>query len=322
MKTKHLFWSLLLTLIASVSLVSCDDDDDMTDDSDLNAVEFVQNNGDYSMLATAVVRADLVDELSSPGNQTIFAPDNAAFNAFLSSNGYSNLEEVPEDVLRNVLLYHVLPTQFTSTELGNDYFTTQSPAGYDDANLTMYINTDSGFFINDQAEIKMDASDINVSNGVIHGIDEVLALPDIVTFATADPAFESLVRYLTAAQLNTNLVSALQADGPFTVFAPTNVAFGELITESTEYDNLSDIPSDRLTSILLYHVSDEGNLQSGELTGGSELSTLAGQNLNVTISDGNATITGPQNNADINFVDVQATNGVIHVIDEVLLPNQ
>lgn len=322
MKTKHLIWSLLFALMASISLVSCDDDDDMTDDSDLNAVEFLENNDDYSMLATALVRANLVDALDDPGEQTIFAPDNAAFNSFLSTNGYSTVEEIPENILADVLLYHVLPSQFLSADLTNNYFSTQSPSGYNGANLSMYINIDNGFFINDQAEILPDAVDMEVSNGVIHGVDEVLVRPNIVTFANADPSLESFTRYLTASQLPSNIVSTLQGDGPFTVFAPNNVAFGELINENTEWDQLADIPGDRLEAILLFHVSDTDNLESGELMNGMQIQTLSGQSLDVTTSDGNATITGPQNSADINFVDIQTTNGVIHMIDEVLIPGE
>lgn len=314
-----LTWSVLFALFGSFLFVSCNDDDDDMEDDSMNIVEFAQNNPDYTTLADAAIIAGLDDELSAPGNLTVFAPDNDAFADFLSANGFANLDEVPVGVLEDILLYHVLGGQFLSTDLSNSYITTSSPSGNDEAPLTMYINVDNGVVINGQAEVV--SADIAVSNGVIHGVDQVITLPDVVTFATADPSFENLVGALTASQLNTDLVSALQADGPFTVFAPTNQAFVDLLNSNDDWDGIADIPGDVLETVLLYHVTDIGNVRSEELTGDVLVNTLAGEVFTINAGVEPVTITAGGNTAELIFFDVQATNGVIHVVDTVLLPN-
>lgn len=319
MKKSIMTWGILFTLFASFLFVSCDNDDDDMEDNSMNIVEFAQNNPDYTILADAAVRAGLDDELSAPGNLTVFAPDNDAFTAFLSANNFANLDEVPVDVLEAVLLYHVLGGQLLSTELANSYITSSSPSGYDNAPLTMYVNIDSGIVINAQAEVV--SADNEVSNGVIHGIDEVITLPDVVTLATADPAFTNLAGALTASQLNTDLVAALQAEGPFTVFAPTNQAFVDLLNSNDDWDNIADIPGDLLETVLLYHVTDAGNIRSNELAGDVPVNTLAGPSFTINAGLSPVTITAGGNTGELIFFDIQATNGVIHVVDSVLLPN-
>jgi len=311
-------WGILFTLFGSFLFVSCNDDDDDMEDDPMNIVEFAQNNPNYTILADAAIIAGLDDELSAPGNLTVFAPDNDAFADFLSANGFASLDEVPVDVLEAVLLYHVLGGEILSTELSNSYITTSSPSGNDDAPLTMYVNVDDGVVINGQAQVV--SADNEVSNGVIHGVDQVIALPDVVTFATADPSFENLVSALTASQLNTDLVAALQADGPFTVFTPTNQAFVDLLNSNDDWNSIADIPGDLLETVLLYHVTDAGNVRSDELAGDIPVTTLAGESFTINAGADPITITAGSNTAELIFFDVQATNGVIHVIDTVLLP--
>jgi len=320
MKNYQWTWGLLFALFCGMTLVSCDDD--MDDDDDLNSltiVEFAQDNDDYSILANAVVRAGLDDELSAPGALTVFAPDNDAFEDFLSANNFNTIDDVPQDVLEAVLLYHVLGAEILSTDLTNTYVNTASPSGYGDANLTMYINVDNGVVIN--GNVQVESADIEVGNGVIHGIDQVLALPDVTTFVIADPAFSSLENALTASQLNTDLVAALQADGPFTVFAPTNQAFQNLLNSNPDWSSLSDIPGSTLETVLTYHVSAAGNVRSENLMDGMNVSTLANESFTIDLSGSVPSIVAGQNTANIVFTDVQATNGVVHVIDTVLLPN-
>ena len=320
MKNYQWTWGLLFALFCGMTLVSCDDDMDDDDDlNDLTIVEFAQQNDDYSILVDAVVRAGLDDELSAPGAITVFAPDNDAFEAFLSANNFNTIDDVPQDVLESVLLYHVIGAEILSTDLSNTYVNTSSPSGYGDASLTMYINVDNGVVINGNARVE--SADIEVGNGIIHGVDQVIGLPDVTTFAIADPSFSTLEDALTASQLNTDLVSALQADGPFTVFAPTNQAFQNLLNSNSDWSTLSDIPGNTLETVLTYHVSAAGNVRSENLMDDMEVSTLAGQSFTIDLSATNPVIEAGQNTAEIIFTDVQATNGVVHVIDTVLLPS-
>lgn len=313
-----LTWSLLFSVLSGLLLVSCNDDDDDDDFSALNIVEFVQGDDNFSALEDAIFRAGLEDDLSASANYTVFAPDNDAFNDFLNANGFNSVDDIPVDVLESVLLNHVLGARLFSTDLSNFYVTTLSPSGNDNEPLSMYINTDNGVVINGQATVT--AADAEVSNGVIHVVDAVIGLPDVTTFAAADPGLNTLVDALNASQLNTNLIAALQAAGPFTVFAPTNQAFENLIAGNDDWNGLGDIPGTLLETVLLYHVSDAGNVRSDELTDDMSVPTLAGENFTIDLDPANPTIQAGQNTAQIIFTDVQATNGVVHVIDNVILP--
>jgi uncharacterized surface protein with fasciclin (FAS1) repeats len=155
-------------------------------------------------------------------------------------------------------------------------------------------------------------ADIEASNGVIHVIDVVL-LPEtrtIVDIAVEDGRFTTLVTALEAA----GLVEALQAEGPFTVFAPTDDAFAAL-PDGTLDSLLAD--TDALTKVLLYHVVD-GKVMAAQVVelDGQEVETLSGDNVVVMIMDGSVKI----NDAQVIIPDIEASNGVIHVIDAVLVP--
>lgn len=319
MKKSVFIWSVFFFLGSSLVLVSCNDDNNDDDQSDQNIITFAQNRPEYSILVEAVERTGLSSALSVPGNLTLFAPDNDAFNAFLTANNFNSISDVPVDVLEAVLLYHVLGAKVVSTDINaNTYVTTASPSGFGDAPLSMFINIDNGIVINGVSEVV--SADMEVENGIIHGVDAVIGLPDVTTFAIADPAFSTLESALTAAQLNTDLVSALQADGPFTVFAPTNQAFQNLLNSNMDWSTLADIPGELLETVLLYHVSPAGNVRASDLMQDADVPTLAQENFTIDLSGANPVIRAGQNTAQIIFTDVQAANGVVHVIDAVILP--
>ena len=172
----------------------------------------------------------------------------------------------------------------------------------------------------------MDRTDIVATNGVIHAVDAVIDLPTVVTFAVADPTFDSLQAALTT-DGQPDFVSILSDDGPFTVFAPTNDAFQALLDSNDMWDGLTDIDSGLLTSVLQHHVA-EGNTRSGDLTnpGNTPALTLEGDNITITLpgtGDNIADVTDGSGIDDIGitFVDVQASNGVIHVLNKVLIPD-
>ena len=144
----------------------------------------------------------------------------------------------------------------------------------------------------------------------------MIGLPDITTFATADPMFSSLAAALTEAEL----VETLQGEGPFTVFAPTDDAFQALLDSNDDWSALTDIDADLLSTVLTYHVVP-GNNTSGGLTDGMTVTTVQGQDLTINVGD-SVTVTDATG-ATVNVVaaDVQATNGVIHAIDMVLMPD-
>ena len=279
---------------------------------------FAYNGGeasDFSSLYAALRQTGLNGALDDATMRTVFAPNNESFAAFL---GDVPLEDVPNDVLTQVLLNHVVSGKLLSTDLSTSYANTLATYSDTDANLSLYINTESGVVLNggaDNGGASVTAgADNEVRNGVIHVVDSVIELPTIVTFAVADANFSTLVSALTELTPSTDYVSILSATGgsgsdPFTVFAPVNAAFEAI-----------DVPADEtvLASILNYHVVAGANVRSGDLQDGP-VTTLNGD---VTINTSGPTVTGAGNMSASNIiaVDVQASNGVIHAIDQVLLP--
>ena len=313
--------TLALLLIGSVAFVSCDNDDDDDQGTPTNDIMNVLSvDPDYSLLVAALEQTNLDQVLSSPGPFTLFAPDNSSMQAFLASAGYTSLADVPADVLGDVLTYHVLGAAVESSDLENFYVTTANAAlpGNNQVGTSMYINVDNGVVINGNASVTN--ADIVADNGIIHEVDQVIELPTVVTFALADPNFTSLTTALTTPGLPTDFVDVLTGDGPFTVFAPTNAAFEALIDSDDNWNSPSDIPSNVLDLVLKYHVTDAGNVRSTDLTDGMTVNTLAAEDFTIDLSGDVPVINAGNNTANIVATDVQAKNGVIHVIDTVLLP--
>ncbi|MBL7472683.1 fasciclin domain-containing protein [Robertkochia sediminum] len=279
--------------------------------------ELLAINGDFSTLNDALVKTGLIAVLADPSAElTLFAPNNAAFAAALEMYGV-DYEDVPMDLLKNILLNHVLGGKVFAGDIETGY-TNSSAVNMDGDNLSMYLSKgdDGGVTINGGSQVIY--ADFETRNGVVHVVDQVIGLPTIVTFATADPDFSSLAGALTADD-QPDFVGILgdPASDPFTVFAPINDAFAAL----------PSVPSgDALTQVLLHHVVGGLNVRAGDLVAGDNtVPSLEGDNIVVTVPasmGGIADITdGTGNTGSIIAVDVQAINGVIHAIDAVLIPD-
>jgi uncharacterized surface protein with fasciclin (FAS1) repeats len=180
----------------------------------------------------------------------------------------------------------------------------------------MFINTDGGVTLNGGATVT--EADIDAENGVVHVVNQVITLPTVVDFATADPTFSTLVAALTR-ESDFTFVSTLSGEGPFTVFAPTNDAFGNVLAE-LNLTALGDIPTATLASTLATHVVAGANVRSSSLSDQQQVETL-GSGLTVVIEGEEVRLIDPNGRASIvGPVDVQAANGVIHVLNTVLLP--
>ena len=222
---------------------------------------------------------------------------------------------MPTDVLELVLMNHVQAGSILSTDLTTGYIPSSAAAGPDGENVSLYINVDDGVMLNGVASVT--SADNEVDNGVVHAVDAVIGLPDVTTFAVADPMFSILEEAL----IREDLVGALKGEGPFTVFAPTDAAFGDLLT-LLGADGLADIDSATLTAVLTYHVIAGNNVTSDELSDDMAVTTMQGEDITINIAeDGTVTITDARGRVStVVAVDVQATNGVIHAIDTVILP--
>ncbi|WDT67247.1 fasciclin domain-containing protein [Cloacibacterium sp. TD35] len=312
---KNLIKKIGLVLLGTFILSSCSDDDD---NYDKNVYNIVANDADFSNLKAAIDKAGLATTLQSSGTFTVFAPSNAAFTAFLQANGFASLDQVPNAVLKEILLNHVLSTEVKAAQVTTGYVSTLAKGGASSSrNLSMYINTSNGVKINGVSNVTK--TDIDATNGVIHKVDAVIGLPTIVTHATANPNFTTLVAALTRNDMP-NFVSILSgtANSPFTVFAPTNTAFSGLLTE-LNLSGLSAIPQATLENTLKYHVVAGANVASTDLTNNMTVTTFQGGKFTITTTGG-AKITDAKNRvSNIVATDVQCSNGIIHVIDKVIL---
>lgn len=313
---------LIIGLFLVLTFTACSDDDDATAPPvvETNTIaDFVASNDNYSSLEAALEVAGLTSTLNGEENFTVFAPDNDAFADFLSENGFSSLSEVPVDLLRQVLLNHVQMGELMAADLSTGYIESMATGMASDEPLSMYISTENGVMINGVATVT--SANNEVDNGVIHAVDAVIGLPTVVTFALADPTFETLVAALTREDDFTfvSTLMATDAPAPFTVFAPTNEAFADLL-EELEMNSLGDIPEDVLASTLAYHVVAGANVRSTALVDDMEVSTLAEQTFKIDLENGAVITDANGRTAEIIVVDVQANNGVVHVIDTVLLP--
>ncbi|TAJ15732.1 fasciclin domain-containing protein [Marinilabiliaceae bacterium JC017] len=317
MKTKKInLWMMLLALMLSVSFVACNDDDD----NDEKMVEEMQNSitdvaaGDenFSILVQALKKVGLDDDLAASGSMfTVFAPTNAAFVALLEELDADGLDDIPNDVLTSVLLYHVVSGNKMASQVTTGYYSSLSAGPEEGYTLSFYIDMSSAM-INNRAKIIQ--TDIKADNGVIHAIDKVILPMSITDHAIANPSFASLVAAVTKAEL----ASALDDDQSlFTVFAPVNDAFTTFLANLGV--ELADLTKDDLTPILLYHALS-GFIPAADVTSGyfPTLSQAFNQGISVK-ADVNG---GVMLNAESKVIatDVVATNGVIHAIDMVITP--
>ncbi|MEN0068319.1 MAG: fasciclin domain-containing protein [Myxococcota bacterium] len=271
-----------------VGLIACAGDDMDSVDSgepmgEPDIVDVASADAELSTLVDLVAQAGLVETLQGDGPFTVFAPTNDAFSQ-IDASGLSNEE------LTEILTYHVVAGRVDSSSI---------PALADSvATYTLFFDTSNGVQVNDAT---VERADIEASNGIIHVIDTVLLPPDILT-AAGFAGLSELAGAVGAA--DASVATTLGGDGPFTVFAPTNDAFGAITA-----------PSDpaALADILFYHAIAGAEVDS------SSIPAVADSAANLTLffdtSDGVVV-----NDANVAIADVRTTNGIVHVIDKVLLP--
>ena len=323
MKRLNQTLKVMSLLFVAFFITSCDDDDDTTTPQQQTIATIASNNPEFTSLVAALDKAGLTTTLNSSGSFTVFAPTNDAFTAFLTANGFADLDAVPVPLLKEVLLNHVISDELFANELSSSYVKTLAKGAASTTNtLSMFVDTSSGVKLNGVSTVTQ--ADINASNGVIHKVNAVIGLPTVVTHATANANFTSLVAALTRSdQADQNFVGILSgtANSPFTVFAPTNAAFGSLLTEFSWAD-LNAVPETVLEKTLKYHVVTGSNiLASGIPSTATNINTFLNQKKRVNATGG-AKITDYNNRvSNIVSTDVQCDNGVIHVLDKVIVPN-
>jgi transforming growth factor-beta-induced protein len=312
MKKKMFLPRLILIAIVAVLLSACYEDDAAAPiANDPTTFEIISESPDHAILEDLLLSFGLDEDLNS-GLFTVFAPTDAAF-------GNIDTSSLTDSQVKNILLNHVVQGAAESSSLFSTYLNTlavESLSGAEN-NLSLYVNVGTDITLNGQSVVT--GPDNLASNGVVHIVNEVITIPNVTTFATADPTFGILVEALTLDGQPDFVatLSSFEAPAPFTVFAPTNDAFVTALTE-LGVESLTDIAPSVLTSVLNTHVIANANITSAELESGT-VETL-GETFELDAE--NATITD-QNGRTISIIltDVQAGNGVIHVVRSVILPD-
>ncbi|WP_395703254.1 fasciclin domain-containing protein [Aquabacterium sp.] len=304
-------WLKSLAAVAALSLVAaCGGGDDAPP---ADVVQVAQSDARFTILTEAVKAAGLDSALSGTGPFTVFAPTNDAFAALLTELGVTKDQLLAnKPLLTAVLKYHVLPAKVAkaAVPLGQ-------PISPLDGGIFKIDQVGSDLVITDgrNRTSKIVVTDVPATNGVIHAIDKVLlpANRNIVETAVATPTFSILVQAVTAA----NLAGTLSGPGPFTVFAPTDAAFADLLTELGLTKDQLLANTALLTKVLTYHVVP-GRVLKAQVPVGTPITTVEGETFSV--SPALAITDRRGRTANIKSTDVLASNGVIHVIDRVILP--
>jgi len=261
--------------------------------------------GSFNTLAAALEAAGLVGALQGDGPFTVFAPTDEAFAKLPKGTVENLLKPGNKQLLTSILTYHVVSGDVRA----KDVIKLDNAATLNGQRAGIEVKGGNVFVAGKQVV----STDIECSNGVIHVIDEVMMpqTDNIPQVAGSAGTFTTLLAALGAADLE----GALMGDGPFTVFAPTDAAFAKLpagtVESLLEPENL-----DTLKSILLAHVV-EGRVYADQVVGLSEVTTLGGAELDVLTKKGTVKIAGSK----VSAVDIETANGVIHVIDAVIIPS-
>ena len=286
--------------------------------------------GKFKTLVAAVKAAGLVETLKGPGPFTVFAPSDDAFAKIPEEKLEDLLKPENKEVLTSILTYHVVGS---ATVMASEVVTLPSVKTVNGQEATILV-MDGKVKINDANVI---ATDIECTNGVIHVIDSVLMpkkmsnesgsaskesgsaskeagsmtkKPDIVDTAVSAGNFNTLVAAVKAA----GLVETLKSEGPFTVFAPSDDAFAKVPAETLQ-ELLKPENKEKLTSILTYHVVS-GKVMAADVVELESAKTVNGQEVAIKAADGKVTVDG----ANVVATDIECGNGVIHVIDAVIMP--
>jgi uncharacterized surface protein with fasciclin (FAS1) repeats len=315
---KLLFLAITGTMII---LTSCKKDSDPAPVVTNTITDVVVNTPSYSVLKEAVVKAGLTTTLSGTGPFTVFAPDNTAFSAAGITS--ATVAALPAADLSALLLYHTIGSKILASGVPAGPNAKVITAGGDSVFVTRNA---SGVYVNG---IKVAQADISADNGVIHRLSKALNKPSGNIVATAqapgsglDSLVKAIVRANNAPGGDPTLINTLST-ATITVFAPTNAAFTQLLS-ALSINDINNIPVATLLAVLRYHVVG-GRAFSSDLVNGS-VTMLAGGNTTVNLTNGTGggpTIKGNGNGSNLSNIvatNIMSRNGVVHVIDRVLLP--
>ena len=296
----------------SLLIISCKKDEDTTEPKSSNIKDEISTRADLTLLNSSLQKANLTSKFDSAGSFTIFAPTNDAFAA--SKIDATLIGSLTADQIRNIVLYHTFNSKYLETDLPSGPNAKVTTASGDSVFVT---KNSSGVYLNG---VKVQTTNLVLSNGVLQTVSKVLIPPvgNLVQSIIADTTFTYLAAAVVrASEGGVNVAAVLSNGGIYTVFAPTNQAFRD--AGFATVNDINEADANVLASILTYHVLG-GRVFSSDLTEGAQPITLEGSALTVSLLGG-ATVKGTGNSTASNIVgtNIMASNGVIHVIDRVLL---
>lgn len=310
---------ILAAMSAATFIAACGNDDDSPPVATPVSIAETAQSAGLTALVAAASKAGLTQTLSDPTqNLTVFAPTDAAFTSMAMTLGFADaaamVNALSASDLAKILQYHVLAGRQTAADLAAAAAVQPTLYSFSGSATTLGLNTSSGVKLTDAVltEATVTSANVAATNGVVHVIDKVLVPPgvlNLVQMAQLNPVFSTLV----GAVVDANLAATLSGAGPFTVFAPTDTAFAAIAS------TVAGLTAPQLTTVLTYHVLADEVLAS-EIPFGTAVPTVSGQNITLnagtppTITDTTSTAAG------IVATDIRGSNGVIHVIDKVLIP--
>lgn len=326
MKMIKEFLALILVVIVFSFSACSDDDGSFTNNQSttintplptLNLAELADSTDDLDSFYVALTLTGLDAILSDTDRYTALAPSNAAFRTALNNNGATRLSQFNISQLTQLLEYHILLGEIKSSDLNDDYYAeSYNNHGVTGENIVVEVDVTDGVFFNNTGEVI--SADIAATNGRIHIIDSLITPFNIYGPILFDERFDSLNVALTRQGYTFIATITGQGSGPFTIFAPTNEAFVDLLDSTPIWNSVSDIPNFVLESVLESHIILNSNLRSNQLTQGQTIQPINSNTLTVDITNG-VQLTN-LNNATSNIIgkDYQGSNGVVHAINQVL----
>lgn len=322
--------SFIFTLVVMLLMASCSKDDDGEDHSQLDKTIAVilKTNPSATQFTKALERSEVLGTLGGTQKYTVFVPNDLAFNDYLKKNSYANVNAIPKEELKTLMLNHMVPTSVLKTsdlaKLDKKYITSG-------ANLSLFIGLDNQkVVINGAAKLDDKNVNINAKNGVVHIVNSVIVLPTVATFLELDKQFSSFYKGLTTATPQTDFITTLKSLkssnstlAPFSIFAPNEAAITSYLKTNSSWKKVEDIPENILTPVLKHHIVTLKMIAKKDLEGSLDtVKTWEGADLKFTKTNNKITIKDGAGNENHNIAqfDIKTQNGIIHVVESILQP--
>ncbi len=284
-----------------------------------SAMEFIESNPDLTELERIMGVTGWDEKIMTTDSFTFFAPTNEAFEKFITENeAYNSINDIPSAIITDLLDYHLIKNKgYILRDTFTEFLPTTSLSNFDGPN-SLFIKTEGSIRINGERKVAL--QDVRLKNSIIHMMGEVATPISLLDIIEVHPELTTFAELFEREDIASDINELLNGEGPFTIFAPTNGAFSDLFSE-LEINGIGGIPVAELKKVLQYHIIKTDNLRSENLEPSSKISTLlSNQELTIGVSNNIKNIRGNNRTANLISTDGQGSNGVLHLIDKVLIP--